>query len=127
MKIIALLPMKGNSERVPNKNLKQFNGVPLYHIVMNTLIRSKYIDKIIVNTDSDRIKSDIHSNFKERVLIVDRPQEIVGDYVSMNKIIDYDLSIHAADLYLQTHSTNPLLKTKSIDAAIEKMIRLNVD
>lgn len=122
MKIIALLPMKGNSERVPNKNLKQFNGVPLYHIVMNTLIRSKYIDKIIVNTDSDRIKSDIHSNFKERVLIVDRPQEIVGDYVSMNKIIDYDLSIHAADLYLQTHSTNPLLKTKSIDAAIEKMI-----
>ncbi len=123
MKIIALLPMKGNSERVPNKNLKQFNGVPLYHVVMNTLLKSKYIDEVIVNTDSERIKSDIHSNFKEKVVVIDRPKEIIGDYVSMNKIIEHDLSMHPADLYLQTHSTNPLLKTKSIDAAIEKMMK----
>lgn len=125
MKIIALLPMKGNSERVPNKNLKQFNGVPLYHIIMNVLLESKYIDAIIVNTDSERIKLDIHSNFKEKVVIVDRPKEIIGDYVSMNKIIEHDISMYPANLYIQTHSTNPLLKTESVDAAIEKMIKFN--
>jgi CMP-N-acetylneuraminic acid synthetase len=43
-KVVALLPMKGTSERVPNKNLKIFNGKPLYHIVMNTLLKSKFID-----------------------------------------------------------------------------------
>ncbi len=114
--------MKGNSERVPNKNLKQFNGVPLYHIVMNVLLESKYIDTVIVNTDSDNIKQDIQSNFPARVEVINRPEEIIGDYVSMNKIIEHDISVFSADLYVQTHSTNPLLKTESLDRAIKQMI-----
>lgn len=120
MKIIALLPMKGNSERVPNKNLKNFNGKPLYHWIMETLLKSRYIDEVIINTDSEKIKQD-SAHFGERVKIIDRPQEIIGDFVSMNKIIGYDLSQTQADIYLQTHSTNPLLKVESIDHAIEKM------
>jgi CMP-N-acetylneuraminic acid synthetase len=122
MKIVALLPMKGNSERVPNKNLKLFSGKPLYHRVMECLLQSKYISTVIVNTDSSSIKDDIQKEFSERVLIIDRPAEIIGDFVSMNKVIECDISQVAADLYLQTHSTNPLLKTSSIDAAISKMI-----
>lgn len=114
--------MKGNSERVPNKNLKEFAGNPLYHRVINSLLASKYIDQIVINTDSDAIKNDVNKNFDQRVVINDRPKEIIGDFVSMNKIIEYDISQVEADIYLQTHSTNPLLKTDSIDAAIEKMI-----
>ena len=52
IKVVALLPMKGTSERVPNKNLKIFNGKPLYHVVMNILLNSKHIDLVVVNTDS---------------------------------------------------------------------------
>jgi CMP-N-acetylneuraminic acid synthetase len=122
MKIVALLPMKGNSERVPNKNLKLFSGKPLYHRVMECLLQSKYISTVIVNTDSSSIKHDIQKEFSERVLIIDRPAEIIGDFVSMNKVIECDINQVDADLYLQTHSTNPLLKTSSIDAAISKMI-----
>ncbi|MBU6158104.1 MAG: acylneuraminate cytidylyltransferase family protein [Bacteroidetes bacterium] len=122
MKIAALLPMKGNSERVPNKNLKSFSGRPLYHRVLETLLYSKYISSVIVNTDSQAIKNDIKEQFSDKVIIIDRPAEIVGDFVSMNKVIECDISKVEADLYLQTHSTNPLLKTSSIDAAIEKMI-----
>ena len=44
LKVIALLPMKGNSERVPDKNLKDFCGSPLYHRVLGVLLESKYID-----------------------------------------------------------------------------------
>lgn len=126
-KIIALLPMKGNSERVPNKNLKDFAGKPLYHRVMETLLASKYIDKVIVNTDSEIIKQDLKKYFENDVIIIDRPQEIIGDFVSMNKVIECDINNVQADLYLQTHSTNPLLKTKSVDDAIEKMIALAKD
>lgn len=124
MKIISLLPMKDNSERVPNKNLKDFAGKPLYHRTMNVLLASKYIDEVVVNTDSERIKEDILKNFPNSVIINHRPQEIVGDMVSMNKIIEYDVRQIEADLYIQTHSTNPLLKTSSLDKAIEKMIEL---
>ena len=55
--------MKGHSERVPNKNLRIFDGKPLYHAIMNQLIIAKTIDTIIVNTDSSLIKNDIDKYF----------------------------------------------------------------
>ena len=125
MKIVALLPMKGNSERVPNKNLKDFSGKPLYHRVMETLLNSSYIDTVVVNTDSEAIKSDLKKYFDGKVVVVNRPAEIIGDFVSMNKIIECDINTIDADFYLQTHSTNPLLKTESVNQAIEKMIAFN--
>ena len=118
------MPMKGVSERVPNKNLMSFNGKPLYHIMMDTLLQSKYINKVVVNTDGDKIKSDLLSNYKERVIVIDRNLEVCGNYVSMNKVIESDIIKIDSDIYIQTHSTNPLLKTSTIDSAIKKMISL---
>lgn len=124
MKIVALLPMKGTSERVPNKNLKIFNGKPLYHIIMDTLLKSKYIETVVVNTDSEVLKTDILSNFKDRVIIVDRDKEVCGNYVSMNKVLEQDIKMIESEIYIQTHSTNPLLKGETIDSALEKMIEI---
>ncbi|WP_159950325.1 acylneuraminate cytidylyltransferase family protein [Polaribacter septentrionalilitoris] len=124
MKIVALMPMKGTSERVPHKNLKSFNGKPLYHIVMETLFKSKYINEVVVNTDGEKLKKDILTCFDNKVTIIDRNQAIRGNYVSMNKIIEHDIHAVKADIYIQTHSTNPLLKTETLDAAIEKMMEL---
>lgn len=121
-KIVSLLPMKGNSERVPNKNLKIFNSKPLYHSIVRTLIESKYISDIIVNTDSEKIKKDIKDNFP-KIIIIDRPKEIRGDYVSMNKIIANDISKIDSEYFLQTHSTNPLLKVSTLDKAIEHFFK----
>ncbi len=119
MKLTALLPMKGTSERVPNKNMKDFDGAPLYHAIMKSLLASKYIDKIVINTDSELIVNDARANFGDRVVIIDRPKEIQGGDVSMNVIIDYDLSQLGGGHFLQTHSTNPLLRAETIDNAIE--------
>lgn len=118
MKITALLPMKAHSERVPNKNMKSFCGRPLYHVVLSTLLQSEYIDTLIINTDSDIIKEDVRKNF-ESVIIIDRPKEIQGDFVSMNDIIAYDLHQAEGEHFLQTHSTNPLLQSSTIALAIE--------
>lgn len=119
IKVKALLPMKGNSERVKNKNMRDFNGEPLYHAIMKSLLASKYINEIVVNTDSKIIAEDAKDNFGDRVIIIDRPKEIQGDFVSMNDIIAYDLTKLDGDHFLQTHSTNPLLRTETIDKAIE--------
>lgn len=110
--------MKGHSERVPNKNLRKFNGLPLYHAIINVLLKSDYIKGIYVNTDSDDIINDINTNFPT-VNTIKRPKKIQGDHVSMNKIIGYDLSQIRGDYFLQTHSTNPLLKSSTLDKSIE--------
>ena len=119
--------MKGNSERVPNKNLKLFNGKPLFHAIIDELIKSKYINKVIINTDSDLIAESAINTFQDFVSIHKRPKNIQGDFVSMNKIIEYDINNSDSDIYIQTHSTSPLLTIKSLDSAIDKMISNSTD
>jgi CMP-N-acetylneuraminic acid synthetase len=118
MAINFLLPMKGHSERVPDKNMKMFRGRPLYHAIMNVLHKSRYAGKIFVDTDSQRISEDLHKNFPD-VTVIERPGYLCGDDVSMNRIIEHDLSLIKNDNFLQTHSTNPLLRTETIDRAID--------
>ena len=122
IKVKALVPMKGYSERVPNKNLRLFLGKPLCYYAINSLLEACYVDSVYVNTDSQAIKDTINQLFGEKVGIVDRPLAIRGDFVSMNTIIDYDLSQLDGEYFLQTHSTNPLLKTGMIDKAIEAFL-----
>jgi len=119
--------MKGNSERIPNKNLKLFNGKPLFHAIIDELITSKYIDKVIINTDSDLIAESAVNTYQNFVSIHKRPKNIQGDFVSMNKIIEYDLNNSDSNIYIQTHSTSPLLSIKSLDSAIDKMISKSTD
>ena len=120
--IVALVPMKGHSERVPNKNLRPFCGKPLCHWIIHSLQKSHYVKDIVVNTDSQKIAENIHQNFNG-VKIIDRPDKIRGDFVSMNTIIAYDLSQLSGEHFLQTHSTNPLLNTETIDRAIALYFR----
>jgi len=120
MKVTALLPMKGHSERVSNKNMRDFCSSPLYHVIMKSLLDSQYISKIVINTDSAVIKEDAMKSLKDDVIIHDRPESICGDFVSMNEIINYDIGLLSGEHFLQTHSTNPLLKTETIDRAIER-------
>jgi CMP-N-acetylneuraminic acid synthetase len=117
-KIIALVPMKEHSERVPNKNMRDFCGKPLYHRVVEALLASRYIKELYIDTDSKQIKEDVQSYF-EQIKIIDRPEDLRGDLVPMNDIIAYDLSQLKGEHFLQTHSTNPLLTTRIIDHAIE--------
>jgi CMP-N-acetylneuraminic acid synthetase len=115
-RLVALVPMKGHSERVPNKNLRAFNGRPLCHWVLNTLRATPEVDEIVVDTDSAEIAEEARS-FDATVL--DRPEELRGDRVSMNDIIRHDVAHSEADLYLQTHCTNPLLRPETVSAAVE--------
>ncbi len=57
-KVTALVPMKANSERVKNKNIRLFCGKPLYHHILQTLDKTYAIDEIIINTDSDQIAAE---------------------------------------------------------------------
>ena len=116
---IALLPMKRHSSRVPGKNFKEFCGKPLFHWVLETLIDIPKIDKIIINTDAIDIlqKHQITNNAK--IILRDRPKNLCGDEVSMNKIIKDDIDHVDATRYIMTHTTNPLISKETIESALD--------
>lgn len=115
--IKALLFMKRHSERVPRKNMRDFCGRPLFHWIMDSLSQSKYVSEIIINTDSEEIAKSAEENFK--VTIHMRPEYLLK--ITSNEayqLMAYDLSITEGEYFLQTHSTNPLVRTETIDNAI---------
>ena len=117
IKIAALVPMRHHSQRVPGKNFRNLAGKPLFHYVLETLMQCPEIQQIAVDTDSNVIQKDINKNFPG-VVVIDRPERLRADTIPMNAILIYDTSQITADLYMQTHSTNPLLKPATISRAI---------
>ncbi len=124
--MIALLPMRAGSKRVPKKNIRFFNGKPLFYYVLNSLVKAHLISKIIINTDDDEIvslaKNFISQNNLEgsQIDIHNRPKSLGGDHVSMNEVIAYDLEkVQDEENFIQVHATSPLLSSETIDKAIE--------
>ena len=122
MKLVALVPMRHESERVPKKNYRPLNGLPLFYHIISTLLECPLIEKIVIDTDSPIIISEVKKSFKD-ILLLNRPKHLISGNVPMNVIINYDVSQVEADFYLQTHSTNPLLTSKTISQAIDHFIQ----
>lgn len=118
-RLAALVPMKGQSERVPNKNLRDFNGRPLCHWILNTLRATPEVDELVVNTDSPEIAEEAETF---GATVIDRPERLQGDRVPMNDIILNDVRAVEADVYLQTHCTNPLLRASTISEAVSTFL-----
>ena len=116
-KIAALVPMRHHSQRVPKKNYRYLGGKPLFHHIISTLLQVPEIDQICVNTDSPPIMDGLERYFPS-VTVIDRPEELCADNISMNRIITHEISLIQAEYYLQTHSTNPLLSSETISGAI---------
>jgi len=117
MRVVALLPMKAHSKRIANKNIRQFNGKPLYHWILSTLLKCPSIDLVCIDTDSEFIMKDVINNFAD-AQVIRRSEELRGDDISMNDILMDDVKNIDADIYLQTHATNPLLTVGTIEKAI---------
>lgn len=118
LKIIALVPMRHHSERVPGKNYRSLAGKPLYHHILSTLKSVPELDGVLVDTDSPVIQEGIEQDFPS-VKVIERPERLRGDAVPMNEILIHDTSLVESDYYLQTHSTNPLLRPETISKAIQ--------
>ncbi len=118
-KVVATVPMKGHSSRIPKKNMRLLCGKPMYHWVVEALLKVDEIEKIMINTDSDKILKDARTFFPDaRVVAYKRPNFLLGDYVSMNSLIKYDMDMAGGEYFLQTHATNPLIMPETIKKAV---------
>jgi CMP-N-acetylneuraminic acid synthetase len=121
MKLVALVPMRHHSQRVPGKNYRMLAGKPLFHHVIETLLAVPEISEILVDTDSSSVINGLRQHFPQ-VRVINRPEHLRADDVPMNDILIHDTSQVQADFYLQTHSTNPLLKSKTVSRAIQSLL-----
>ena len=110
--MFAILPLRKNSKRLKNKNIKKINGKPLYFFILETLIKSKFIKKIIISTD---YKLTFNHN---KLVIIKRPKNLTGN-CSMNLVIKDVLNKFNQNDFIQVHATSPLLKKKTIERAIQ--------
>jgi len=120
-KLIALVPMRHHSQRVTGKNYRILAGKPLFHHVIETLLAIPEISGIVVDTDSEPVMDGLRQHFPQ-VKIINRPEKLRADDASMNDILIHDTDQVQADFYLQTHSTNPLLKPETVSRAIRSFL-----
>ena len=119
--IVALVPLRHHSQRVPGKNYRLLAGKPLFHYILETLLGCPEIKEIVVDTDSLPVMDSLRQHFPQ-VRLIERPPDLRDDRVPMNEILAYDTSQVQADFYLQTHSTNPLLRATTISSAIQTFL-----
>ena len=116
MKIVAVVPMKLNNRRLPQKNIKPFhNGKPLCYYILSTLLKIEEIEEVYVYCSSPEIKKYIPT----RVKYLQRSEALDQDTTKMNEILySFSQDVHA-DIYVMTHTTAPFISKESIRKGIK--------
>ena len=122
-RIVAIVPMRHDSERVRGKNYRPFAGRPLFHHIIGTLLGCTSLAEVVIDTDSPVIRADVEQTFPS-VRVLERPEHLRAGTVPMNAVLRYDVERLPADLYLQTHSTNPLLKSATVARAVSTFLEV---
>jgi CMP-N-acetylneuraminic acid synthetase len=122
-RVTAIVPMRHVSERVPGKNYRLLAGKPLYRHIVETLLDVPEVDEVVVDTDSDVIAQGCLDRFPAQVRVVVRPEHLRNGDTPMNDVLQNTIEQCPADWYVQTHSTNPLLRSVTISAALHQLWR----
>lgn len=120
-RIVAFVPMRHSSERVKGKNYRVLGDKPLFHHIVETLLACEEIDEVVIDTDSPLITEDVAESFPS-VRVIPRPEHLLGGETPMNDVLLHDVTQVDADYYVQTHSTNPLLRASTISSAIQAFL-----
>jgi CMP-N-acetylneuraminic acid synthetase len=113
--------MRHHSQRVTGKNYRVLAGKPLFHHILETLHAVPEIGGIVVDTDSPVVMDGLKRHFPG-VVIIERPEPLRGDEVSMNLVLEHDTASVPAEFYLQTHATSPLLRPDTVSRAIRTFL-----
>jgi N-acylneuraminate cytidylyltransferase/CMP-N,N'-diacetyllegionaminic acid synthase len=126
MKILAFIPARGGSKRIPNKNIKLLNGKPLIAYTIEVAKKSKYINRIVVSTDSKEITT-VAKEYGAEVPFL-RPKEISQEESTEMQFFEHALNWFSENenyepaLIVLLYPTSPFRKPESIDKAIEEML-----
>jgi CMP-N,N'-diacetyllegionaminic acid synthase len=126
---LAIIPARAGSKRIPNKNIKKFSGKPLIVHTIEHALAASYIDRVIVDTDSEDIAEIVRENGAEVPFF--RPANLAQDTSLVIDNIIYTLNkLKEDESYNPTHviilqTTSPLREVEDIDKCWDLMQRSN--
>lgn len=126
MNVLAIIPARAGSKSVPHKNIRMIGGKPMLAHSIAHAKASKYINRVIVSTDSEEY-ADIAKEYGAEVPFI-RPEEYATDTA-----LDYDVFLHAltwlkeqegyeADIVVQLRPTYPIRDVEDIDNMIQLLL-----
>jgi len=124
-KILCIIPARGGSKGLVGKNTKILGDKPLIAWTIESAKKSKHIDKVVVSTDDNKIKSE---SIKYGAYVIDRPTELATDKASTMDTIIHSLNYmkekenYKSDYTILLQCTSPFRTEKHIDEAIEKLL-----
>lgn len=119
MKIVAIVPMKLNNRRLPQKNTKSFtNGKPLCWYILSTLLKVDGIDEVYVYCSNP----DIQKFIPDGVHYLKRSESLDQDTTKMNEVLKAFAKDIPADVYVMTHTTAPFVTSESIKKGVDAVL-----
>ncbi len=125
VKILGIIPARGGSKGIPGKNIIEVAGQPLIAYTINAARRSRYLDKVVVSSDDDKILS-ISSQYGAQG--VKRPARLAKDNSKFEDLIFHVLNYlkkkenYSPDILVYLQPTSPLRKVDDVNGAIQKLL-----
>ncbi len=117
MKVVALVPIKLNSERLPHKNILDLGGKPLCYYMTKSLVDVEGIDDAYVYCSDETIKDYL----PEKIKFLKRDKYLDGNLVKGQEIYERFINEVDADIYVLAHTTAPFIKTETIQNALNQV------
>lgn len=117
-KVVAFVPIKLNSQRLPHKNILPLAGHPLSWHLCNSLLQAKGIDEVYVYCSDEAVKEYI----PKEVIFQKRDKSLDGDLVKGFEIYKSFIEEVDANIYILAHTTSPFIKASSIENALSHII-----
>lgn len=115
MSTVAVVPMKLNNRRLPQKNTKSFTGgEPLCHYILSTLLTVDGLDKVYVYCSNP----DIQEFLPNGVTYLQRSASLDQDTTKMNEVLKCFANDVPADIYVMTHTTAPFISKASVEKGL---------
>lgn len=118
MRVVAFVPIKLHSERLPHKNILPIGGHPLCWHIMNTLLQVKEIDQVYVYCSDEAVKQYL----PQGVIYKQRDKCLDGNLVKGLEIYRSFIEGENADIYVLAHATSPFIKAESIENALRHIL-----
>lgn len=131
MKVLAVIPAKSISKRIPNKNIKLMASKPMIAYILETISKVKGIDRVIVSTDSKNI-AKIAKKYGAEVPFL-RPKELTRDDTPALSVLQHAVAElkekdgYSADYVFLLYPTSPLLKKERVEEALAIALERNSD
>lgn len=122
--ILGLIPARGGSKGVPNKNIRMIYGKPLIVWTIERALQSHLLDEVIVSTDSEEIAAIAKEN---GIKVMMRPAELATDTASTQDVMKYTLQQIPADILVLLQPTSPCRSEGLIDECIREFIENDYD